>query len=342
MHPGWALTLSLAVAPQPGPSSPADSELLTELAAKVAAVVGTTTPPPTVSIDCSSNLRERVCTAEIGSGAARQVVMVTRPHGQAPRDATMTSIPVVLQLRPITAQSTPIMDVAIIGRRLLVLDPTAVTLYEGAGDGWRHVSSYPLATSAPWPRDVRGRLIVDGGAWEALIPGAACRGSLDPLRGTCTADQRPWPLGLENAGLVPGRNHFAMPDGRKYFNVAALDSAEARWMLAADEGKLLLLDEQRRPLDVPPLGGDDVAAFSTTCARGKQVAVAGRATDDADSIRVVRVAGREIGDTAAPVVLTGRITAMWPTPAGDAVLVVVRNPTTRRYEAFHAGLACGR
>jgi hypothetical protein len=308
----------------------------------VAAVVGTTTPPPAVSIACSSNLRERVCIAEIGSGAARQVVMATRPHEHGAREAATSAIPVVLQLRPIIAQANPILDAVIIGRRLLVLDPSAVTLYEGAIGGWRQVASYPVATSAPWPRDVRGRLVVDGGTWEALIPGASCRGSLDPLRGTCTAEQRPWPLAVENTGLEPGRNYFTLPDGRKYFNVAPLEPADARWMLAADDGKVVLLDDQLRPLEVRPLDGDDVAAFSTTCARDRHVIVAGGATDSADSVRAVRVAGREIADAASPVVLAGRVTALWPTAAGDAALVVLRNPTTRSYEAFHAGLACGR
>ena len=344
MHPGWALTLSLAVAPQPGPSSPTTSDLLTELASKVATIVGATTPPPNVSINCSSNLLERVCTAEIGSGQARQLVIVTRPHEQVPREPQTAAIPVVLQLRPLIAQAVPVLDAVVLERRLLVLDPSAVTLYDAGTEGWRRVASYPIVASAPWPRDVRGRLIVERGNWDAFIPGGACRGSLDPFRGVCGGEQRPWPIDATNTGLAPGRNYFTTADGRKYFAAASLDhAADARWMLASDEGRLLLLDDQLAAIPVPPVAADDVAAVATSCAPGRHVIVAGPASDSGvDTLRAVRVLGRELSDVAAPQVLAGRVTALWSTPAGDGALVVVRNATTREYEAFHVTLACGR
>jgi hypothetical protein len=344
VHPGWALALSLAVAPQPGPSSPATSDLLSELAAKVAAIVGARTPPPKISIRCSDNLRERVCTADIDDGTAREVVIVTRPHEQAPGDAMTTEIPVVVQLRPVVAQANPILDVVQVGRRLIVLDPLAVTVHETAAEGWRRLASYPIASANPWPRDVRGRLVVEGGSWTAFIPGGSCRGSLDPMRGGCQGDQIPWPLEIENTGLVAGRNVFTTADGLRYFGIAPLDvDAGARWVAAAETGRLLLLDDERRPLE-PPVGtGDDVAAISTSCGPGKHIVVAGRATEDGlDTIRVVRVAARQVADVASPVAVAGRVTALWPTPAGDRALVVTRNPTTRGYEAFQVGLACGR
>jgi hypothetical protein len=269
--------------------------------------------------------------------------MVTRPHEQAPREPGTAAVPVVLQLRPIIAQPVPVLDAVILGRRLLVLDPSAVTLYDRAAEGWRRASSYPLVASAPWPRDVRGRLVVEGGNWDAFIPGGACRGTLDPFRGACTGEQRPWPLGMTNTGLAPGRNYFTTSDGRTYFGVAPLEgTADARWMLAAEDGQIVLLDEQLTPIDMRPVAGDDVSAVSTPCTQGRHVIVAGAAADDGrDAIRTVRVVGREVIGVAAPLVLAGRVTALWTTPAGDGALVVVRNATTREYEAFYATLACG-
>jgi hypothetical protein len=317
---------------------------MAELTSKVAAIVGTTTPPPNLSINCSSNLLERVCTAEIGTGTTRQVVIVTRPHEQVPRELETASIPVVLQLRPLIAQPVPVLDAVVLGRGLLVLDPSAVTLYDAGGDRWRRVSSYPIVASAPWPRDVRGRLIVDRGNWDAFIPGGACRGTLDPFRGVCGGEQRPWPIDMTNTGLTPGRNYFTTTDGRKYFGAASLEeTTDARWMLASDEGRLVLLDHQLTPIDMSPVAADDVAAASASCAPGKHVIVAGPAADSAlDTIRAVRVVARELNAVAPPLVLPGRVTALWSTPAGDGALVVVRNATTREYEAFHATLACGR
>ena len=359
VHPGWALTLSLAVAPQPG-SSPATADLLSELATKVAAIVGSTAPPPNIAINCASNLRERVCTAEIGSGAVREVVIVTRRHQQGQADVP-AAVPLVVQLRPIIAQAEQILDAAVIGRRLLVLDAAAVTLHDSTTEGWQRVASFPLPTSDPWPRDVRGRLIVSGATWEAYLPGTVCRGPLDPLRGTCTREHKPWPLGIENAGMTPGRNDFATRDGQKYFSVAPLEEdAGARWMLAAGNGTMVFLDEQRARLDGPPGTADDVAAIATACAHGSHVAVASHAGGDVDTIRIVRVLKRSpvgadldhvgadlrgrpgVDDVAPPIALAGRVTALWTTLTGDAALAVARNPTTRGYEAFHVVLSCGR
>lgn len=343
VHPGWALTLSLAVAPQPGPSSPATAQLLSELATKVAAIVGSATPPPDIAINCSSNLREQVCIAEVGTGAAREVVIVTRPHEQA-RLEPMAAVPMVVQLRPIIAQADQMLDVAIVGRRLLVLDTRAITLYDASGEGWQRVASFPIQMSEPWPRDVRGRLLVSGGTWEAYLPGAWCRGQLDPLQGTCMRVQRPWPLGIENSGMTHGRNGFVMPDGQKYFSVAPLETdAGARWMLAGDEGRTIFLDAQGARLDAPSAPADDVAAIATPCAHGSHVVVANRGSDGVmDTVRVVRVLKRQPENVAPPVAMPGRVTALWTTLAGDAALAVARNPTTRGYEAFHIVLSCGR
>jgi hypothetical protein len=343
VHPGWALTLSLAVAPQPGPSSPAPSDLLSELATKVAAIVGATTPPPNIAIGCSSNLRERVCTAEIGSGAGREVVIVTRPHEQVQLETTAT-IPTVVQPRPIIAQAEQILDAAMVGRRLLVLDAAAVTLHDASADGWQRVASVPLEPGSPWPRDLRGRLLVAGAAWEAHLPGTVCRGLLDPLRGTCTREQAPWPLGIENTGMPPGRNDFTMANGQKYFSVAPLDQdAGARWMMAAEGGTPIFLDEQRVPLEAPLGVADDVAAIATACAPGSTVAVASHPPDGGtDIVRVVRVVKRQLEDVASPLRMSGRVTALWTTLAGDGALAVTRNPSTRGYEAVHIVLSCGR
>src|ERR671919_641714 len=111
VHPGWALALALAAAPQAGPSSPHPLDLLSELAAKVAAIVDPAAPPPAISINCSSNLREQVCSAEIRTGTAREVVIVTRPHREVAPEA-IPAVPVVIQLRPIIAQSDAILDAA--------------------------------------------------------------------------------------------------------------------------------------------------------------------------------------------------------------------------------------
>src|SRR5262245_9858848 len=66
-----------------------------------------------VAAACSTNLRERVCAAEVGRGDARRVVMITGPRSGA-TDADADPI-VAIELRPIYTQRSPMLDVAVAG-----------------------------------------------------------------------------------------------------------------------------------------------------------------------------------------------------------------------------------
>ena len=379
---GWALTASLIAAPQSVPP-PAFDELLSELAAKLAAVVDPAAPlhlvsvsanrdDPTsireladdlsrmlsrrglritggadgatvVSFTCSRNLRERVCAADVRRGEVREVVIATRTH-HAAAPSLAAPVPVVLELRPLLSHTEPILDAVFVDRRLLVLDPSALTLFERSGDGWRRLVVQPLPAPRPWPRDVRGRLHIDGAAFEALLPGVTCRGTLEALGVACTGEPRPWPLGIENTGIASGRNVFVMSDGRTYLSGAPLGSeAGARWLLAADDGQLVFLDEARRLVESMTGFGGDVAALSTACAPGSHVVAShGEADRGVHTLRAFRVTARQLVDAAPPVTLPGPITALWTMATGDGAIAVARNPATAWYDAFQIGLSCGR
>jgi len=376
---GWALTFSLVAAPQSIP--PAD--LVNELAARIAAAADATAPvhlvpvsaeagdqltlrvvasdlatllsrrglrivdtavegASVVSFTCSKNVRERVCAAAIRNGAAQDVVVATAPFATA--NARQSSMLLVPELRPLIGQSDPILDVVVIDRRMLVLDPFAVTLYEKSADGWRRRASQPIPATRPWPRDVRGRLRVDAGTWEAFLPGMACTGNLEPLGIACTDGRRPWPLGLENDGIETGRNVLLMPAGEAYFSAAPLGSdAAARWLLAGENGRLSFLDAEYTPLQSMRSTVTDVAAISTTCVAGTYVIVPQPDADGrTDTLRVVRVVARQLVDITPPAALPGRVTALWTGAPGDHVIAVAREANTGWYEAFQVGLSCGR
>ena len=60
-----------------------------------------------IRLGCRQNLRERSCVAEIESGTARNIVMVTRPHDGRPRpEAAWFS----LDVRPLVAQRVQLLD----------------------------------------------------------------------------------------------------------------------------------------------------------------------------------------------------------------------------------------
>jgi hypothetical protein len=227
---------------------------------------------------------------------------------------------------------------------MLVLDPFAVTLYEKIADGWRRRASQPISATRPWPRDIRGRLRVDAGTWEAFLPGMSCSGNLEPLSIACTGGRRPWPLGLENDGIETGRNVLVMPGGQTYFSAASLGAdAAARWMLAGEDGRFWFLDAEYKPLESMRSAAGDVAAVSTTCAAGTYVVLPQTDPDGrTDILRITRVVARQLVDVAPPAALPGRLTALWTAASGDHVIAVAREADTGWYEAFQVGLSCGR
>src|SRR5947209_1999874 len=297
MISGALLILSMAAAH--GPPSPSFEDLLADLASKIAAVVAPADRvrlsvagdapddgarrkvegdlgaalvargirpadsgpgSPAVRVACSANLRERVCAAQITKGDASQSVFAT---GAIDRSSETRDAPLTLDMRHVFGQREPILDVALAGDRLVVLDPAALTLYQRSGAVWQRRRSQPIAAARPWPRDVRGRLRLAGNSVEAFLPGVVCRATLESFTASCADERQPWPLAIDNTGIAAGRNYFTTPEGLAFYGLAPLDSAAgARWLLAAERSRLLLLDEGRRPLE-PAIGaGDDVAGVT--------------------------------------------------------------------------------
>jgi hypothetical protein len=182
--------------------------------------------------------------------AGNSVVMVTAPRR---RPDERQPAPELLSIRKtrIYQQSDPILDVALLDNsptgpavsqvlggmaaRILVLSPESVSLYEqaetpGAGSKsvrpWRPVQSAPVTRLRPWPRDLRGRIIVrPDSRFDAYLPGMKCSGSLEPiLTLECHESDEPWPLvggerqsnaAIADAGEEPGA--YFTPD-RNFFD----------------------------------------------------------------------------------------------------------------------------
>ena len=373
-----AILASLWVAPLV-PQAPLEfQDLLPELAAKIAAVVVPDSPvrlePPapdstaratpgldeaiaallrshgvrvidssdrmtSVGLSCSENLRERSCVAEVQNGTRREIVMVTRPHDGTP--PVEHRPPVSLQLRSLFAQRTPILDVVSLGERLLVLDATSIALYRQTGQGWQRTSSRPLPLSRVWPRDLRGRLHVEGDELDVFLPGVACAGLLSQLALECADGRRAWPLGIENSGLEPARNYFSTPEGLTFYSAAPLGAgADARWVVAEDDGTLSLLDGLRRPLARVATAGD-VAGIAAACAPESYV-VASELSGAREAVRLFQVARQRLVPIASPVFVTGRLTALWAAPGATTATAIAHDMSGGRYEAFLATLACSR
>ena len=301
---------------------------------------------PVVRIACSTNLRERVCSADITKAGSVQTLFATGAFASS----GMADAPAAtLDMRHVFSQEGPILDVAVIGDRgdrLIVLDPAAMTLYQRAGNAWQKRRSQAIATSRVWPRDMRGRLRIAGPSVEAYLPGVVCRATIDSFSVSCADERQPWPLPIENTGIAAGRNYFTTPEGLTFYAAAPLEpDSGARWLLVGDQTRLMLLDDARRTVDAAIGEADDVAGVAG-CDGGAFVLVSSRAaaSDGRDVLRLGRIVDRRLVPAAPALVLPGTVAALWPTtaPAGATATAIVRDPVSERYDAIQIEVVCGR
>src|SRR5439155_1152892 len=110
-----------------------------------------------------------------------------------------------------------ILDVAVIDgnpTHMAVLDANGVNIFKLQDTRWQPEQSLPVSHSRPWPRDLRGRLMLrKDHLFDAFLPGLFCRSTAKPpLALTCYESDDPWPLGTDqfalNAFFTPARNYF--------------------------------------------------------------------------------------------------------------------------------------
>ena len=290
------------------------TRMTTLLAARGLRITDATAGNPAVAIGCGRNLRERVCVAEIHADGRTQVATVTGRRTSSTETSRIT-VP-ALELRPLLSQQIQILDAAVVGDRLLVLDVAAITLFERKDDEWRSVHSRPLPVSRPWPRDPRGRLRASGNRFDLFLPAMTCTGRPDPLEITCIDGQQPWPIGVDNRGLEPGRNYFKTSEGTVFYNAAPLGAA----------------------------ANDDAIGLTAACAPGMYVAAvsASGRLDSGDLLQLSRVADGRLVQAASPVSLPGVLTALWAQPDQTSAVVVTHDVRAGRYDAFQTTISCSR
>src|SRR5579863_715809 len=170
----------------------------------------------TIQVTLSENLQDYVWVAEIHLGNNESsVVMVTlpRPEGvAADRPASLT-----IHKALIWTADTRILDVALPAGtplHMIVLEPENIILYELQSGRWQPQQLLTITHSQPWPRDLRGRLVLQKDhLFDAYLPGVVCRSApAAPLAMTCRESDDPWPLfpgqSPVSAFFAPKRNFF--------------------------------------------------------------------------------------------------------------------------------------
>jgi hypothetical protein len=299
-----------------------------------------------IAVTLSENASDCVWTAEIMRGAQRDVVIVSRPRVAADPGAN-SRVPLVIEKRNLWEQADPMLDVAQIPGALLVLGVSSVSMYTRRSDRWELARSLAIPDSAPWPRDIRGRLEMEGDSFHAYLPGVVCLGKTRPeFWMDCGPGDGRWPLGSGNAMLAEGRNFL---EGRfakelpPFFSAAQVaDRGNPLLILAGLDGRARIYDQTFQPAGSIEGWGSDIAAVSSKCGNGRQVlASRSAASDEPDAIQAYEISGRKPIAVSAPLAFLGSVSALWTAPGDETAVAITRDLRTGRYAAFSLSIFCG-
>jgi len=293
--------------------------------------------------------------AEVGHDDSWDVVMVQMPVLAPAERAPATKS---LRRAPLWTQPEPMLDVTSLGDGgLLVLGRDSISLFRVQDRKWQLVASAALAHSRPWPRDLRGRLVLqEDGSFRAYLPGVQCAGTIQPqLNAACRASDDPWPLSTGvNAFFSGRRNYFtgavklagSSEAGNldPFYSVAMFPQGERGfWIVAFTNGTARLINTRGEVVTTFNGWGGEVAGIASDCGSGWQ-ALATRAVDSTqlDALAAYEIVNREAAATGVPLEFDGPVTAMWSAADGRSATVIARNLRTGSYEAFSVSAVCGR
>ena len=265
----------------------------------------------TIEVVLSESLRDYVWTAQIVIGSdEKKVALIALPR--PPSAAPLAKPPaIVLKATLLFGREQVMLDVAQVdmpgGSRLLVLGDGVVSIYRSQGQTqagrWELEASLPIAHSHPFPRDLRGRLLLRRDhLFDVYLPGTFCRSTGNSGVGlalACNDSDDPWPLASEDGALhaffAAARNFFTgavSPGIGKISNVPSFYSAAALprssytlWAFAAVDGSLHLVDGITDQL-IRGRWGSDLVAVHSACGAGTQLLSSDSGNSDRDSLRV--------------------------------------------------------
>lgn len=296
--------------------------------------------PAEVQVIFSQSFRGLLWIAEIsrrGASEAATVAMVETARPAEP-GAPDRGVRFVIEKKLIVEQDRPILDIALphAQKILSLLDPDGVSRYRQRDDKWEFVERVPFTGWKLWPRDIRGRLMIDErGDFRARLPGAVC----DPV---CRQSDDAWPLD------TPANMRAFMPAGHNFFE----DTAKARppfysaaridnsmWLMAGIDGRTQLVDAGGQPQATFSGWGSELADIDTTCAGKLALVTKPRDWTELDSVQAFQIVNRQPVAVSDALEFAGPVVALWPSGAGAAV-AISRDLKTGRYAAFSLAISC--
>ncbi len=313
-----------------------------------------------VQISLSENVQEYVWVAEIhkAAGKAATVVLVSRSRANisgAPRETPAMSLRKLL----LWSSDSQILDAIVINgalSRMAVLYPAQIQFYRLQGDHWVEEQAFPITHSRPWPRDLRGRLVLlKDRMVEAHLPGVVCVGNTtNSLSMSCREGDDPWPIGTDqsplNATFAQARNFFtgALSPGisrqaPSFYSAAPVpNDRAASWLVAAVDGRVHLLDSTN-DLTLSKLNwGSDIATVRSSCGVRWQILSTASGTGQEDAVRAYEMPGREPVAVGSSLSFPGGITSLWTALDNNGAVAVTHNAETGKYEAYLLTMACNQ
>jgi hypothetical protein len=275
-----------------------------------------------VTLTISDNVKGYLLVAEIFHGDERAIEMrsVPKEPAVAPAPAGIT-----IAKKLLWEQSAPILDVALVADFMLVLDTAGVSRYERREGQWDRVGVLPAASTV---RDPRGKLDLEGDSLTVQLPGTTCRGTWNPSVS----------LHCDAGGmLTAGRNTLESSDLPEHFSEARTKDV---LLLAEMDGRTHVYDSAGKHAGSFDGWGTDFVAIQNGCAANRIAAASASYGDSSDSVALYDVVNNAAVRLSDPAELPGPVTALWS--AKDGALAVVRNVSTRRYEAYSIAVDCGR
>ena len=272
--------------------------------------------PVDVAVTISENLRGYILVAEIKRGNEPAVEMVEfrpAPAIEAPRPA------VSIESKIVWEQDTPVLDLAVIGDQMLVLDTFGVSLYSRNAGKWERAAAAPIPTNL---RDPRGRLEVAGDTLTVHLPGLTCRGSAKLATSVRCED---------GGQFTAYRNTLAPGEAFSIVDVGG-DT-----LLAELDGRVHIYNAARAPQGVVDGWGSDFVPL-TGCGGRHILATGGGDQHSADFVTLYDLVNRAAVRVSDPLEFAGPVTALWP--VGEGALAVVRNLSAGKYAAYNLALNC--
>jgi hypothetical protein len=305
-------------------------------------------------ITFSENLEGYLWIARVQQGTTAKLLMKEVPRPEQPALAKAQTL--TLHKTTVWIQDSPILDFFRDQQTLILLEPSQIATYISQNGQWRPRYTLAITHSQPWPRDVRGRLQVNGTQMTAFLPGTRCTGTLSSPALDCRDSDDPWQIdqGTLVAFFSARRNFFtgllsgpsAGASVLPFFSAAALQAGDIhQWLFAGTDGRTRLYqDELSAPAAIFTAWGSNIAAIHSGCGSGWQL-LAGSPADSVrpDTVQAIEITGREAQPASSSVELAGGLESLVTSGKnGEFVNGVLHSTATGNYEAFTLTVGCGQ